>query len=142
MPLAEAIPTSAESWYGVAIVALMTVGGWVTIILKGRDNGKKLTQVGGQVTKVEKQVTNGGTNLRDDISKLIEQGAENARMTAIVKDYVEKKMPSNTDLVAIHTAMSGISGDIRELRGEIAIERVARTDLEQLVRRHHPPTGE
>jgi hypothetical protein len=141
------LPTT---WLGVLAVLIVTIPGTLAglgAMRASRRNRNKLGDVQNTIDNVNEQVSNGhSTNLRDDVTRLIAQGVENARMTSIVKKYVETQMPDSNALLKVHEAINGISDDVRHLRDEIGEERQARTELDERVRRHHeqhkPPTGE
>lgn len=132
----QQLPTT---WLGLLALIVALIFPPAVAIWQSKRTREKVGTVQADVTTVKDQVSNGHTtNLRDDISKLLEQGIENAKMTAIVKEYVEKMMPTNKDVLAIHTELSGIVGDIRVLRGELISEREARISLAAIVSKHHP----
>lgn len=47
MILAESITQEAQSWPAVVVYAIITVGGWVTLYLKQRADGNKVSEVEG-----------------------------------------------------------------------------------------------
>lgn len=117
MILADSAVQIAESWPAVAVYAIITIGGWVTLYLKQRGEGQKVSEVKEQVDVVRDHVANGHhTNLRDDLTEVL-------RRTGLMESYL-RLLPSQQDISGLRTDVQGLS---------------TRMDgLEAKVRRHYP----
>lgn len=116
---------TTTTWLGVLSVLIITIPSILgaLAVIQTQRNRKKLGDVKSTVERVNDQVSNGHhTNLRDDLT-------EGLRLMRIVKTGVEKLQ--DEDIRLIRGDISRISNDIQTLRGELSVERNARTDLER-----------
>lgn len=98
------------TWIEVAGLTVIALGGWGKSWIDSRRHGRV-------VQGVSDELKNGhGTNLRDDLDEIRDA------VHGIRDDQVETRQD-----------LRGIRTDIIGIRGELRSERIARSDLQQLV---------
>lgn len=125
-----AVPNLPESWVGLAgLVLILAFMVWQTV------NSRK---VGGKLDRVQNQVTNGHhTNLRDDLTAVLEKAEDAFRLTKAVKESMAATLDTEIkgmreDIRTLSSRTEGISGDFRELGAEV---RGLRNEVRGLERR-------
>ncbi|QDF19324.1 DUF2746 domain-containing protein [Mycolicibacterium fortuitum] len=127
---------------GLVGLVILTVGGWVTAWINGRNHRSEVRDIKGDVGDVKQQVQNShNTNLRDDLDKVKQSQEDMKRMVESVEAGMHLLSQQMGDLHRYATSqgrdIGGIREDVGAMRGEIRRDRTAREAFEHSVREAH-----